>query len=100
MFRKPARRVGAVRPAFRFLVAAGLIVHMRSPAGSVLPAPSAQAAACNSPANCLSMMTLAEKIGQMTQANKNALSSPNDIGTYFLGSLLSGGGEGPNGSGG
>jgi beta-glucosidase len=45
-------------------------------------------------------MTLDEKIGQMTQANKNALTTPSDITTYYLGSLLSGGGEGPNGSGG
>jgi beta-glucosidase len=45
-------------------------------------------------------MTLDEKIGQMTQANKNALTTPSDIATYSLGSLLSGGGEGPNGSGG
>ena len=64
--------------------------------------PHAQAAigACTSAADCLSKMTLDEKIGQMTQANKNALTSPSDIGTYFLGSLLSGGGEGPNGTGG
>lgn len=64
--------------------------------------PHAQAAigACTSAADCLSKMTLDEKIGQMTQANKNALTSPSDIGTYFLGSLLSGGGEGPSGTGG
>jgi beta-glucosidase len=56
--------------------------------------------ACTSPSDCLSKMTLDEKIGQMTQANKNALTqtgnSTSDIATYFLGSLLSGGGEGPN----
>jgi beta-glucosidase len=55
---------------------------------------------CSSAADCLSKMTLDEKIGQMTQANKNALTTPADIRTYYLGSLLSGGGEGPNGSGG
>src|SRR5688572_9245761 len=55
---------------------------------------------CSSTADCLSKMTLDEKIGQMTQANKNALTTPADITTYYLGSLLSGGGEGPNGSGG
>ena len=55
---------------------------------------------CTSTADCLSRMTLDEKIGQMTQANKNALTTPSDITTYYLGSLLSGGGEGPNGSGG
>jgi beta-glucosidase len=68
-------------------------VFSASPAQAVI-------GACTSPADCLSKMTLDEKIGQMTQANKNALTTPSDIGTYFLGSLLSGGGEGPNGSGG
>jgi beta-glucosidase len=55
---------------------------------------------CTSTADCLSKMTLDEKIGQMTQASKNALTTPSDITTYYLGSLLSGGGEGPNGAGG
>src|ERR1043165_2238798 len=40
-------------------------------------------------------MTLEEKIGQMCQAEHGALKSPDDIGKYFLGSLLSGGGSGP-----
>ena len=43
----------------------------------------------------LSRMTLAEKIGQMTQADRGFLNSTDDIATYFLGSLLSGGGSGP-----
>ncbi|MDA3854355.1 MAG: glycoside hydrolase family 3 C-terminal domain-containing protein, partial [Bacteroidales bacterium] len=43
----------------------------------------------------LDLMTLDEKIGQMTQAERNALSSLNDIATYSLGSLLSGGGSAP-----
>ena len=67
---------------------------------SVSVAAPAQAAGCSSPADCLSKMNLDEKIGQMTQASKAALTTPSDIGTYFLGSLLSGGGEGPNGTGG
>ncbi|MFF1815958.1 glycoside hydrolase family 3 N-terminal domain-containing protein [Kribbella sp. NPDC058245] len=44
----------------------------------------------------LSRMTLAEKIGQMTQAERNALKSRSDISTYALGSLLSGGGSVPS----
>jgi len=55
---------------------------------------------CISTADWLSKMTLDEKIGQMTQASKNALTTPSDITTYYLGSLLSGGGEGPSGAGG
>ncbi|MET7277862.1 glycoside hydrolase family 3 N-terminal domain-containing protein [Kribbella sp. NPDC005582] len=43
----------------------------------------------------LSRMTLAEKVGQMTQAERNALKSRSDIATYALGSLLSGGGSVP-----
>src|SRR5690242_7543804 len=65
-----------------------------------IPSPTPSGSGCTSTADCLSKMTLDEKIGQMTQVNKNALTTPSDITTYSLGSLLSGGGEGPNGSGG
>ena len=43
----------------------------------------------------LSKMTLEEKIGQMTQAEQDALKDVNDIETYFLGSVLSGGNSDP-----
>ncbi|MFG1815909.1 glycoside hydrolase family 3 N-terminal domain-containing protein [Kribbella sp. NPDC049174] len=43
----------------------------------------------------LARMTLAEKVGQMTQAERNALRSRTDIASYALGSLLSGGGSVP-----
>jgi beta-glucosidase len=43
----------------------------------------------------LARMTLEEKIGQMTQAEQDALKDVNDIQKYFLGSLLSGGGSDP-----
>ncbi|MFC9730113.1 glycoside hydrolase family 3 N-terminal domain-containing protein [Streptomyces roseolus] len=46
-------------------------------------------------ADLLSRMTLAEKAGQMTQAERNALRAPGDIAGYALGSLLSGGGSVP-----
>ncbi|WP_407572287.1 glycoside hydrolase family 3 protein [Deinococcus altitudinis] len=55
------------------------------------PALTAQARA----ADLLSRMTLAEKIGQMTQAERGAVRDPADIGRYALGSLLSGGGSAP-----
>ena len=41
-------------------------------------------------------MSLDEKIGQMTQAERGALQDINDIKTYYLGSLLSGGGSAPS----
>ena len=43
----------------------------------------------------LAKMTLEEKIGQMTQAEQDALKDVNDIQKYFLGSVLSGGGSDP-----
>jgi beta-glucosidase len=43
----------------------------------------------------LSEMTLEEKIGQMTQAEQDALKDINDIDKYHLGSLLSGGNSDP-----
>jgi beta-glucosidase len=43
----------------------------------------------------LSQMTLDEKIGQMTQADMNALTNKSDVQKYFLGSVLSGGGSDP-----
>jgi beta-glucosidase len=43
----------------------------------------------------LSQMTLEEKIGQMTQAEQDALKEPADVQNYFLGSLLSGGSSDP-----
>ena len=46
------------------------------------------------------MMTPNEKAGQMTQAANSYLRSSADVGTYALGSVLSGGGGGPNGQAG
>jgi beta-glucosidase len=63
--------------------------------------PAAHAAAgCTSTADCLAKMTLAEKAGQMTQVANTYLSNKQDITTYALGSVLSGGGGGPGGEGG
>ncbi|HEY7307426.1 MAG TPA: glycoside hydrolase family 3 N-terminal domain-containing protein [Bryobacteraceae bacterium] len=43
----------------------------------------------------LAQMTLAEKIGQMTQPDKNYLQNPDDIANYGFGSVLSGGDSDP-----
>lgn len=90
------RDLKGVKLVFQVLVIAGLMFQMFSSP----PVSRAAVGACTSPADCVSKMTLDEKIGQMTQVNKNALITPSDITTYFLGSLLSGGGEGPSGAGG
>lgn len=44
--------------------------------------------------NLLERMTLEEKIGQMTQVEKNSI-KPGDITKYYIGSILSGGGGSP-----
>jgi beta-glucosidase len=58
------------------------------------------AAGCSSPSDCVSKMTLPEKEGQMTQVENNAFTLPghsiSDITKYYIGSILSGGGGGPN----
>ncbi|MGZ9225566.1 MAG: glycoside hydrolase family 3 N-terminal domain-containing protein, partial [Anaerolineales bacterium] len=43
----------------------------------------------------LKRMTLEEKIGQMTQVEKNSI-KPGDITRYYIGSILSGGGGSPS----
>lgn len=43
----------------------------------------------------LAEMTLAEKVGQMTQADISYIEDPADVGKYFLGSVLSGGSSDP-----
>lgn len=43
----------------------------------------------------LARMTLAEKIGQMTQPDHEFIKDPGDVERYFLGSILNGGGSDP-----
>ena len=43
----------------------------------------------------LPKLTLAEKIGQMTQPDRGQLTRPGDVAQFALGSVLSGGGSGP-----
>lgn len=49
-------------------------------------------------ADLLARMTLDEKVGQMAQAERLGLSSPQDVSGRALGSLLSGGGSVPEGN--
>src|SRR5260370_38647328 len=66
---------------------------------ATVPVVPVAAAGCISASDCLSKMTLAEKAGQMTQVANTFVKSNSDIATYGLGSVLSGGGGGPNGAG-
>ena len=82
----------ARRLALTLLVVAGLSFEFLA-----RPPSPVYAAGCVSTADCLSKMTLDEKIGQMTLVAHNYLASPSDITGYSLGALLSGGGGGPTG---
>jgi beta-glucosidase len=85
----------------RALVGAFSVLAVVATASLATVSPASVAAAgCISTSDCLSKMTLAEKAGQMTQAANSYISNPADVGTYALGSVLSGGGGGPNGAGG
>ena len=44
----------------------------------------------------LNLMTLEEKVGQMTQVERGEFENIQDIATYGIGSVLSGGGSSPN----
>ena len=74
----------------RALAAAGLLAGLNFTPANLLGGPAADAEAL------LAQMTLAEKIGQMTQADSNGLKDKSDIQKYFLGSVLSGGGSDPS----
>lgn len=69
-------------------------------AGPAFTPKAAATAGCVSASDCLAKMTLAEKAGQMTQVANTYITNKNDIAAYGLGSVLSGGGGGPNGAGG
>jgi beta-glucosidase len=85
------------------LVLAITSLSSASSAGVSAPSPAEQAASQSGDggvdgrvAALLARMTLAEKIGQMTQVEKNAISAnPDDIRRLGIGSLLSGGGQAP-----
>lgn len=59
--------------------------------------PSAESTTSNATrvAALLEQMTLAEKVGQMTQVEKNSI-TPDDVARYAIGSVISGGGGNPS----
>lgn len=78
------------------LPSAALRPVARPPASLPLAPPPVRLSAYDREVNeLLARMTLEEKIGQMTQAEQDALKDVRDIETYFLGSLLSGGNSDP-----
>lgn len=76
----------------------GLVLMLLTACRSAIPAPSTAPPAANTAeatpseraASLLAEMTLAEKIGQMTQVEKNSI-TPDEVGAYSIGSVLSGG---------
>jgi beta-glucosidase len=102
------RRRGRLAAIASCLALAAVVVQLALPTSATQARAQtprgALAAGCISPGDCVAQMTLPEKEGQMTQVEKNAFTqrgnSVTDITTYFIGSVLSGGGGGPNGAGG
>ena len=100
--RPPRRSAFLLSPAFpgaffaaffgTFLAASGCS-HRAPPPANAPPGPSAPSAGAPAPdiETLLGRMTLDEKIGQMTQVDRNALETPHDVTEFFLGSILNGG---------
>src|SRR5689334_8442487 len=72
-----------------------VVLTQTANAATGLPYQDASQPVATRVADLLSRMSLDDKVGQMTQASKAALSNQQDIATYRLGSILSGGGEAP-----
>ena len=77
------------------LVLAGIVPPVAAATAAGLPYQDPTLPVATRVADLLSRMTLDEKIGQMTQAER-ANASASDITTYRLGSILSGGGSAPS----
>jgi beta-glucosidase len=94
------RRRGQLNALVLFLAALGLLLQpgmLREVARAAVPIYQDPAQPVPARvADLLARMTLDEKIGQMTQVDRQYLTSNSDIATYFLGSLLSGGGSAPS----
>ncbi|HSN75159.1 MAG TPA: glycoside hydrolase family 3 N-terminal domain-containing protein [Anaerolineae bacterium] len=94
-------------PLLHLLLLASLLLTAcggTAPTPAAPPAPPTQPSAMSPAASAatidqrvaalLAQMTLAEKIGQMTQVEKGSI-SPRDVTRHFIGSVLSGGGGSP-----
>jgi beta-glucosidase len=92
MTRTPFSRVpGALATALLATAAIGALALVPSSR----PVAFATAAVAGRVDDLLARMSLDDKIGQMTQAERGALEPVSDLATYRIGSVLSGGGSGP-----
>jgi len=71
-------------------------VHIATSQGETPPYLNPDLSAEERAADLLSRMTTDEKVGQMTQVDRQYLQSESHIATYYLGSLLSGGDSSPS----
>ncbi|WP_420799501.1 glycoside hydrolase family 3 protein [Ktedonobacter robiniae] len=101
---RPRRLATVALPVIVTLLIWQLVLPAYTANTRTVPLLTPLSSGCISPSDCVSKMTLSEKEGQMTQVENNAFTragnSITDIRTYFIGSVLSGGGGGPNGAGG
>ncbi|WP_377273360.1 glycoside hydrolase family 3 protein [Peterkaempfera sp. SMS 1(5)a] len=99
-FRRAAVAVGAALAAVCSVSGAvpglGTVPDARAAAAVVLPYQDPSLPVATRVNDLLSRMTLDDKIGQMTQAERTALPSASDLTTYRIGSVLSGGGSAPS----
>jgi beta-glucosidase len=89
------RRAVAVTVGLLVVVAGSALVLPRSAVANHLPYHDPSLPVATRVADLLSRMSLNEKLGQMTQAERAAVSNA-DITSFRLGSLLSGGGSAPS----
>ncbi|GAB4109141.1 MAG: hypothetical protein OHK0022_61570 [Roseiflexaceae bacterium] len=90
-----------LRLAAVLLLALGLAqaaygARTQRPAAALYPYQDPALPASQRAADLLARMTLDEKIGQMTQAERSVVTTVDDMATYGIGSLLSGGGSAPS----
>jgi beta-glucosidase len=94
-----ARLSSLPRAALLGAAAVSLVTASCSPAGGPAGGPAAGPGGFRAydarAREILAGMTLAEKIGQMTQADHEFIKDPADVQRYFLGSVLSGGSSDP-----
>ncbi|SCL29132.1 beta-glucosidase [Micromonospora rhizosphaerae] len=91
----PRRRIAGPPSLALLLVALVGLVAPPAAAAATYPYQDPTLPVPNRVADLLSRMTLDEKIGQMTQAERGSVTAA-DLTTYRLGSILSGGGSAPS----